>query len=151
MLSIKDLRKQLTESRKTEMTPVKSLKREDLVKELEKYKKPEAPAPIKAPVEKESALDRVASRRRQKPVVEEIKLPELPKPKRSNYKYKDVVDETQAKPDEKLVKPQDVKIDASLAKEVRKHDPAKSKKGTPEMKERMAKLREARMKKKSAE
>ena len=132
------------------MTPVKSLKREDLVKELEKYKKPEAPAPIKVPVEKESALDRVASRRPKK-IVEEIKLPELPKPKRSNYKYKDVVDETQAKPDEKLVKPQDVKIDASLAKEVRKHDPAKSKKGTPEMKERMAKLREARMKKKSSE
>jgi hypothetical protein len=143
MISIKDLRKQVTQARKESMPSVRALKHEDLVKELEKYK-PKSAEPVK-----ESALDRVSSRRPKK-IVEEITLPELPKPKR-NYKYKDVVDETQAKPDEKLIKKEDVKIDASLAKEVRKHDPAKSKKGTPEMKERMAKLREMRMKKKSAE
>ena len=144
MDSIKVLRKQVIEARKASVAPVKALKRDDLVRELEKYKKPSAPEPVSAPapkakkevappsikipeIPKESALDR-ATARKVKRTVEEAPPP-VPKAK--------------AKKEAPLVKPEEVaKVIASV--------PA-SGKGSEEMKAKMAKLREARLKKKSAE
>ncbi len=145
MDSIKVLRKQVIEARKASVAPVKTLKRDDLVRELEKYKKPSAPEPVSAPapkakkevappsikipeIPKESALDR-ATARKVKRTVEEAPPPPAPKAK--------------AKKEAPLVKPEEVaKVIASV--------PATGK-GSDEMKAKMAKLREARLKKKSAE
>jgi hypothetical protein len=145
MSSIKELRKQLIDARKSVLAPTKKMKRDEIVLELEKYKKPaaapvvepapaparktkaEAPPAIKIPEipAKETAVDRALARKPKKPV-EEAPAPPAPK----------------AKKEEVLVKPDDIK-------KVLNKPPAPSKKGTPEMAEKMAKLRAA--KKKSAE
>lgn len=141
MSSIKELRKQLIDARKSVLAPTKKMKRDEIVLELEKYKKPSAPVAEPAPapkakkeapppsikipeIPKETAVDRAIARKPKRPVEEEV-VPPAPKAK--------------AKKEEVFVKPEDIK-------KVLNKPPPPSKKGTPEMAEKMAKLRASKKK-----
>ena len=128
MLSISDLRKQVLQARKEHTPSVRALKRDDLVRELERYKPASAPAPAPKEEVKVTAVDRVASRKRTAPTK----------------------DETQADKHEKVVRAEDMKKALEVAS--KKPEPVKKEskrpaKGTPEAKEYMANLRAKKNKK----
>jgi len=128
MLSISELRKQVLDARKANTPSVRALKRDDLVRELERYKPSSAPAPTPASAPKKeegkvSAVERVAKRR-----------------------TAPTKDETQAEKHERVVKPEDLRKALAPPPPPPKKESKRPAKGTPEAKAYMAELR-ARKKK----
>jgi hypothetical protein len=124
MLSISELRKQVLEGRKANTPSVRALKRDDLVRELEKYKPAPTPAPTpKKEEEKASAVERVAKRR-----------------------TAPTKDETQAEKHERVVKPEDLRKALEPPPPPPKKQSLRPAKGSEEAKAYMAELR-ARKKK----